>query len=312
MGAWGESQFAVELNKALAASGKSIDTVLRELDEAGFAVPKHALENWLKGYFLPRSEAAGEVVFALGTILGTTPGLLVQALAVDIASGKSFVPGEGVRSLKAASAEVIDGVLDRKFANSDEETDWASELIRVALEDHITMSEDLRDISHRVITWARVPAAPNPSLNAPVVYEAMDVPTHRRMIYDIEGAQLAGQKVYEMEDGLVNITSRLVLPPDVQPGELHRVAFTCDYGRNSKMNRATERFFPWPLEHYTCRVTFPGIVPEKIEYVFHESVGEGEGPELLEPQITLLEPSDGVVEIVRDNLPKGIGWVQWA
>lgn len=311
MGDGGASQFARELNKALAASGMSVDEILRELDRAGFTVPERAFDNWLKGFFLPRSEAAGEVIFTLGIILRVEPSILVQALATDIASGKSFVPGEDIHSMKTASAEVIGGAIDRKFEASDKEIDWAAELIRVALEDHITLSENMRDITHRVITWARVPAAPDPSLNVSMVYWETEVPDHERMIYDIEGAVLAGQKVYEVDDGAVNITSRLVLPPDVNPGDLHRVAFTFDYHITVDYTQTADRSFVWPLEKYTCRLTFLGKMPDNIEYVFSESVNDGEDSKLLEPQIIPLEGRDGVVEIVRENQPKGFGWIQW-
>lgn len=313
MGDGGASRFACELNKALAASGMSVDDVLRELDRAGFTVPERAFDNWLKGFFLPRSEAAGEVVFTLGNILRVEPSILVQALAVDIASGKSFVPGEDIHSIKAASVEVVGGAIDRKFEDSDKETDWASELIRVALEDHVTFSADMHDVTHRVVTWARVPAAPDPSLNVPVVYEETDIPrAGEEIIYDIEGAVLAGQKVYEVDNGAVNITSRLLLPPDVNPGDLHRVSFTVDWHSTVDLTQSFERSFPWPLERYTCRLTFLGEMPRDIEYVFSESVYDGEDSKLSEPQITPLEGRDGVVEVVRENQPKGFGWIQWA
>lgn len=306
------SEFARELDLAFNERGMTVGRAVRELDVAGFDVPARALENWLRGFFLPRSREVGEVVSALETILGVEPCLLVQALALDIASGKSFVPGEEIRRLSPASPDVIDGVLDRKFAASDAETDWAAEVIREALDDEITLSKDLCAISHRVTTWGRVPAAPNPTLNAPVVYEANEVPTHTRLIYGIEGARLAGQKVYEMEDGLVNVTSRLALPDDAEPGERCRVAFTCDYARSDEMNRATERFFGWPLRHYSLTVRFLGKMPERIEYVFAESLTEGDDPVLGEETATVLEPVDGVVRYLRENNPRGIGYLQWS
>lgn len=312
MGTSTRSGFATKLRDAVAACGKSTQQIVRELDEAGFTVPERALKNWLDGYFLPRSKEAGEVVFALEKVVGVPQSSLVQAVAVDLASGRAFVPGEDARDLAPVTAEVVDGVIDRKFARSDGETDWAAELVRVAIEDEIVVAADFRNLTHKIVTVARVPAVPNPTLNAPVVYEATDVPTHPRLIHGIEGARLAGQKVYEMEDGLVNVTSRLALPDDAEPGERCRVAFTCDYARSDEMNRATERFFGWPLRHYSLTVRFLGKIPERIEYVFAESLTEGDDPVLGEETATVLEPVDGVVRYLRENNPRGIGYLQWS
>ena len=53
------SLFAKELNRGIEGSGKSIATIVDEFLAAGYAVPERALNNWIKGYFLPRSEASG-------------------------------------------------------------------------------------------------------------------------------------------------------------------------------------------------------------------------------------------------------------
>ncbi len=308
MGTSTRSGFATKLRDAVAACGKSTQQIVRELDEAGFTVPERALKNWLDGYFLPRSKEAGEVVFALEKVVGVPQSSLVQAVAVDLASGRAFVPGEDARDLAPVAAEVVDGVIDRKFARSDGETDWAAELVRVAIEDEIVVAADFRNLTHKIVTVARVPAVPNPTLNAPVVYEATDVPTHPRLIHGIEGARLAGQKVYEMDGGQVNVTSRLELPGEVNPGELHRVVFVFDLERSRDIERVSERVFAWPLRTYRCRVVFRGAVPQDIEHVFVDSVGDGEsGVE----KATRIEAVDGVAEIVRRDCGKGLGWMRW-
>lgn len=305
-----KSRFACELGLALDACGKSHEGVLVALKGEGFDVPERALENWLKGYFLPRSEASGELVSAIERVLGAEPSSLVQALAADLVSGRSFVPGEDVRSYKPAAAKTIDGVLDQNFARSDEETDWAAECIRVSLEDYLTLSEDLCALTHTVVNWVRVPAAPNPSLNVPVVYEPEDLRIDGRLIYDIEGAELAGQKVYEIADRQVNISSRLTLPFDVNPGELHRVAFSCGYAHTGDTKFAAERLFPWPLEKYTCRIEFLGGVPDGLSYVFQKYDADGEVIE--ETVMKPLQAENGVVTFEMEDVPTGIGCVRWA
>ena len=303
------SLFAKELNRGIEGSGKSIATIVDEFLAAGYAVPERALNNWIKGYFLPRSEASGEVISVLERILGVDTSLLVHALATDLASGRSFVPGEGAGSLAPVIADVIDGDLDRQFANSDADTDWSCELIRVAIEDYLTLGPGYSEVGQRIVTWARVPAAPNPTINFPIVYEKTDIPEYDRIVYDIEGAKLAGQRVYQQGNGQVNVTSRLVLPADLEPGDICRVALTCGCTRTKEMDRATERFFPWDLEWYSCQATFEGEVPEHIEYVFEEALGDGE---MADRVVFPLEPVDGVVKYRREPQPKGIGWVQWS
>ena len=304
-----KSRFAHELGLALEACGQGLDVVLCSLKAEGFAVPARAFDNWLKGYFLPRSEASGELVSAIERVLGAEPSSLVQALAADLLSGRSFVPGEDVRSYQPASAALVDGVLDQNFTCSDKETDWAAECIRVALEDHLALSEDLCDLTHTVVTWVRVPAAPNPSFNVPVVYEPEDLRIDGRLIYDIEGAELAGQKVYEIAEGQVNITSRLVLPFDVNPGELHRVAFSCGYAHTGDTKFAAERIFPWPLEKYSCHVRFRGRVPEGLEYIFQKYGADGE---VVEKTAHPLKVEDGLVKVEITDVPKGIGCLRWS
>ena len=302
------SLFAASLQEAFEASGKTIEGLVEELDEAGYTVPPHALTNWMGGNFLPRSEAAGEVVSALERILGISQSQLVKALVADLASGKAFVPGEVLRGLKPASAERVDGVIDRKFAQSDEETDWAAEVIRVRIEDHITVGANFRDIRHGVVTWARVPAAPNPQMNAPVVYEPTDTPASLRLIYGIEGATLAGQKVYEMSGGHVNVTSRLALPGNANPGDLHRVAFASDLVRTEQATRVSERVFAWRLDRYECRVTFEGEVPGNVEYVFVESLGD---TEMKDPVRLPVEVNGSEASIVIESHKVGLGWMEW-
>lgn len=303
------SRFSVELARSMTASRKTPEALVGELDEAGFTVPEHAVRNWLKGYFLPRSEAAGEVVSAIEQLLGIEPTRLVQSLALDIASGRAFVPGEDRDAYTSMSVPEADEVFDRKFGDTDRVTDWQAELVRVAIEDHITLSPDLRDMRNVVVTWGRVPAAPNPTLHVPVVYDITDIPTNRLLLHSIEGARLAGQKVFEKESGMVNITSRLLLPDDAEPGDLWRVSFTDDSTRSEDINRASERYFQWPLEKYTVRVTFEGEAPEGIEYVFARALGNGR---LAEETTTPLELHGDTVEHVEENVRRGIGWVQWA
>ncbi len=305
---YGNSRFAGELGAAFRRSPLELDAAVKKLAEAGYDVPLRALENWLRGYFLPRSEAAGELVYNLGIVLGAEPEALVRALAVDIASGRSFVPGEDMGGGKARHAEDTQGLGNPRFKQSDADTDWLAEPIRVAVEDHIHVSADLSSLRYRAVLDVRVPAAPNPSISVPLVFGRDDIPTDPRLVRDIEGARIAGQRVYEMRHGLVNVTTRLALPSNLEPGELCRVAYTVDLVREADPNKVFRRYFAWPLRSYKCRVSFEGRVPEGLVFLTTESldVADIAGAERVE-----LEVVDGVAEYERTDCPTGIGQVEW-
>ena len=93
-----QSRFASELNALLKETSMSPEGVVRELTKLSFPVPLHTFNYWLRGYFLPRSESAFQIVAILENMFGVTDNRLSNALLQDLSSGASFVPGESVQS----------------------------------------------------------------------------------------------------------------------------------------------------------------------------------------------------------------------
>ena len=62
------------------------------------------------------------------------------------------------------------------------------------------------------------------------------------------------------------------MPDDVVPGELHKLSYSWDEELDEPLEKINERFFPWPLDFYSCTVTFEAGIPEDIRYVTHKPV----------------------------------------
>ncbi|MBR6458917.1 MAG: hypothetical protein IKS49_01995 [Actinomycetaceae bacterium] len=264
------SLFASKLNKCLAASSLSAEDVVLELNKYGFPVPQHTFSYWLQGYFLPRSEAAFQLVDVLESVLGVSDASLSDALLVDLSSGLSFVPGENVQT-EASSFSVA----HRRFSSvADDATDWEATVIQKVVRDEVVLSADWKTLTQEVTIFARVPTAPNPFFSFQLYYEdGCECPGREDVFYDLSGVTLKKCDVSK-EDGRTIYIAHFSLPDDVVPGDLYKFSYKWDEKHIVAPNILCNRFVPWSLDFYSCSVTFEGGIPRGIRYVTCENRGD--------------------------------------
>lgn len=263
------SLFAKELNKRLVATSLSAEDVVRELNKYGFPVPQHTFSYWLQGYFLPRSEAAFQLVSVLENVLEVVDASLSDALLTDLSSGFSFVPG-GNAEVEALSASEKHSLFSD---DADDATDWEANAIHKVVRDEVVVSADRKAVTRTVTIFARVPSAPNPSVSFQVVFrDGRDWPGHEDVFYDVTGMTLEKSDVSQ-KNGRTIYAARFSLPDNVAPGDLHKLSFKMDGCSRELIDVPCYRFLPWVLNLYSASVTFEGGIPENIRFVTCENRG---------------------------------------
>ncbi|MBR6458723.1 MAG: hypothetical protein IKS49_01005 [Actinomycetaceae bacterium] len=265
-----QSHFARELNESLRRTSMSPEDVVVELNRRSFPLPLHTFSYWLQGYFLPRSEAAFQLLDILEHILSISDNRLADALLEDLSTGASFVPGEFTEA-----EAVVASPPNMRFSNLiDEDTiDWEANLIQKVVRDEVHLSADLRYARISVTILARVPSVPNPSFFFQLLHEDGLETGREEYFYDISGMTLKEKDVFE-EDGKTICSAQFVLPDDVIPGDLHKLSYSWDEKSRDPVTRAGVRFIPWILDFYSCKVTFEGGIPDGIRYTTLEQVGD--------------------------------------
>lgn len=313
MGSSSVSLFARELNKCLKASHLSPADVVASLNDDGFPVTDKTFSYWLKGYFLPRSEAAFQVVASLEDICSIPANTLSNALLYDLSSGKAFVPGESL------SSEVIDlpavktpakiaGYLDDYFDAVEEATDWQADMIRRVIKDEIRISDDCKTAIHKTTNIALIPQVPNPSMTVSWIYEEGDSPLDGEYVLDVQGAYIRQQKVEE-KGGIVTFSMSLAIDDaDIVPGQLHTISYTWGNTYSKRRNRIGGRVFPWELDFYSCTVIFEETPPALVEYVVLPPYEDSENDPLM---VTPLEIRNNMVQMSAMHFGEVIGYVRY-
>ncbi|MBR5951614.1 MAG: hypothetical protein IKZ87_09335 [Actinomycetaceae bacterium] len=290
------SHFAHELTKFFNDSSLTVDHVVRELNDCGFPVPLHTFNYWLQGYFLPRSESAFQLVAVLEGICSITDNRLANALLVDLSSGSSFVPGASEQSGTVGFA--MSQEMDARFPTGSSVIDWEANLIQKAVHDEIWVSADYKYIRHRVGVLARVPAVPNPTFVFQVRYGEGERLGSDEAFYDLSGIKLRTLESFDDGDMTV-VSAQFSLPDTVVPGDLHSLSYSCDYVTDEPIDIVGQRFLPWALDFYSCKVTFEGGIPDGIRYATFEVIGD---EEIEIPSDIPLTRKDNTVSIsIRNN-----------
>lgn len=306
------SLFARELNKYLETTHLSPADAVATLNEEGFPVTHKTFSYWLQGYFLPRSEAAFQMVTILENMYSIPGNVLSNALLYDLSSGKAFVPGESLSSevidLQAVKTPAkIAGHLDDYFEDVEETTDWQADLIRRVVKDEIRVSDDYRTAIHKTTNIALIPQVPNPSLKVAWIYEEGDKPLGEEYVMDVQGGYISQQSVEE-KDGIVTFSMSLAVDDDVIPGQLHTISYTWGNTYGKPRNRIGGRIFPWELDFYSCTVIFEGRPPALVEYVVLPPYeDEVEDPVVVTP----LEIRNNMVQMSAGNFGEVSGYIRY-
>lgn len=266
------SRFTSELNAVLETVSMSAEDIVDELNKCGFPLPLHTFNYWLQGYFLPRSSSAFQLVAILESVCGVTNNRLADALLHDLSSGASFVPGDSAQSGLVGSA--VPEVMEKRFSGGDSAIDWEANLIQKAVRDEIVVSADHKYLRHKTTVLARVPAVPNPTFVFQIRYAPGEMPGSGGNFYDLSGITLRTVENFEDNDGVTVCSAQFALPDDVVPGDLHSLSYSCDYATEESAEKIGERFLPWILDFYSCKVIFEGEVPDDIRYITFEIIGD--------------------------------------
>ncbi|MBR6458725.1 MAG: hypothetical protein IKS49_01015 [Actinomycetaceae bacterium] len=254
----------------------SPEEVVRELTMLSFPVPLHTFNYWLRGYFLPRSESAFQLVGILEHILGISDNRLSDALLEDLSSGSSFVPGEFVPSENIAMPPPPKRLEARRFSSTaDESIDWEANIIQKVVRDELYLSADHKYLRYKVTILARVPSVPDPTFFFQILHEDGITTGREDYFYDISGMSLKKQDVFE-ENGMTICAAQFALPDDVIPGDLHKFSYAWDEKSEEPMVKIGERLLSWTLDFYSFAVTFEGGIPDGVRYVTREPVGDTE------------------------------------
>ncbi|MBR6458724.1 MAG: hypothetical protein IKS49_01010 [Actinomycetaceae bacterium] len=304
-----KSLFAQELQKALDHSRIDVQDVAEQLHRYGHSVSMKTLSYWRQGYFLPRHGDAFRLVETLEKIFGIKNSCLCDALVEDLSSGKAFLPEKYRETRRTLTPRKVGDYREKYLEVSDNRTDWEEEIIREVIHDAITVNAERNYVRHRTTIFGRMPDSGVAFLNFPIIYEnEEEKPDPEKVIYDIQGAKIVEQNMYE-EDGLFNVSTRFALFDESASGALSRVSFVSDFRAPDVFTRVAERFFAFPLAFYSCSVFFEGDVPDSIEYVF-SMPQEGSETEK-DVTVTPLTPIGNTVRISRGNVFNGIGYVRW-
>lgn len=185
------------------------------------------------------------------------------------------------------------------FDNLDKTLTWSGEAIRKTMEEELTVSADLRHVTHRVVLCARRPRTRQATLH---ISSHFDLNTHPDEddigVYDIEGAEVTDVAVETVDDGTSKIVT-LLLPPGA-PGDMQQVAYTHRFDFVEPVEMVLDRIFAWQLLYYSCRIVFEGGVPDnpRLQIVACKNLLEvSDGVEFTRP----LTPRDNSVEFRLDE-----------
>lgn len=306
MSGFGRSRFADELNAVLENISMTPSEVVAALVDQGFPLPEHTFNYWLQGYFLPRFDSAFQLVSVLESLCDVSDHRLSDALLQDLSSGASFVPGDLASDSFVPTVPKTLGDRDSRFALLDGTVDWDADLVRKVMRDEVWVNSDFTHFRYRFTVLARVPSVPNPSLTVSVSYHEGYSPGGNEYIYDIEGAILGKQEIRK-EDGVHVFGAQLYLPDTAVPGELHQISYARDAVSTQPHYEIAQRSFPWPLELYSCTITFEGEVPSHLEYVIQETSGE---ERVASPNEVFITQHDNQVRMVAKNFGNFIGYVR--
>ena len=209
------SRFAYELNKLILGTSLSPEDIVVELNRRSFPLPMRTFSYWLQGYFLPRSEAAFQLVAILENILKVSDNRLSDALLEDLSSGASFVPGEFAEVDFAGTPPPT----VRFPATFNETVDWEANLIQKVVRDEVYLSADHKSARFKATILARVPSVPNPTFFFQLLYKDGIEPGREEIFYDLAGVTVKAKNI--VEEGDVTVCSvEFALPDDVVPGDV--------------------------------------------------------------------------------------------
>ncbi|MBR6458720.1 MAG: hypothetical protein IKS49_00990 [Actinomycetaceae bacterium] len=264
------SRFAEELNKILKETSMSPEEAVLEFKKHGLPVPLHTFNYWLQGYFLPRSESAFQLIAMLEGVYGITDSRFSDALLEDLSSGASFVPGEaGDDDFQSALPPNIGHKIDPYLDEAGKTIDWEANLIQKVVRDEVILNADRTYSRHTATILARIPAVPNPTFVFQLLYEPGARPGTESHFYNVTGMSLRKQEIYEQDDMII-CSTLFALPDDVVPGDLHTLSYSWDESSDKPRYKEAERYLPWILDFYSCKITFEGGIPEDIRYATFE------------------------------------------
>jgi hypothetical protein len=310
--------FAVELAKAVRASGGPLQRVADALRMAGFEITSATLSNWQTGRHLPRDTPRDRrLVLTLERALGLEPGELLMALAqtrtsaCEPAAAKRFltVPaGKQSHRLPARKARLERRIFGRRGGASSRQL-----LLLTRNRERFVVGEDGRPAHSRISMEFRALESGVDSywyvrtVAAGAAIEVRPVAGCRC------GASLDDRRQYPREREYL-VATELLFDEPLQRGQVARIGYTVVHNYSDPRRPGPETEFGWLVPSPATRevellIEFhPDALPWRLNRCTFQPTEDGYEPELDGPM--RLRRTDRVR--LTDPVRAGYGWVwEW-